>query len=95
MALPAFDVADGVRATAAFQDLNGNPADPTTITLKVLDPAGTITEPPVFRTGTGSYYADFVLPNEPGSWSYRWEGTGDVQVAEEGKFTVRASAFPL
>jgi hypothetical protein len=87
-----YDIGDGIRITATFTNLSGGLADPTTIVFKLKAPSGTVTTPTVTHLSTGVYYVD-VIPNVKGSWLYRWEGTGAVAVAEEGKFLVRASAF--
>lgn len=94
-----YDRGDRVRLSAAFTDADGAPADPTTITLYVLDPTRTVT-PYVYpaavemvRDALGAYHADLTLSLE-GPWYYRWTGTGAIVAAAEGRFHVRQSAFP-
>jgi hypothetical protein len=93
MTTNTFDAGDGVRVTAVFTNLSRATADPTTVVFRLLDAAGAVTLPAVVRTTTGVYYAEFVVTNKPGTWAYRWEGTGAVQASEEGTFIVRPSLF--
>jgi hypothetical protein len=92
MATPVFDIGDGVRVTGTFIGLNGLTADPTNVVFRLRDPLGVVTTPNVIRLSAGSYYSDFVV-NSRGTWTYRWEGTGTVIAAEEGRLAVRPSAF--
>lgn len=61
--------------------------DPTTITLKVMSPDGTVTTythpATITRVSTGIYTKDVTLTVE-GSWWWRWEGTGSAQATDEG-----------
>lgn len=92
-----YDVGDGVRTTSQFK-VNGVLTDPTSVTIKVKTPAGTVTtksypaDPEVVRTGLGAFSYTFILTTA-GSWWYRWEGAGAVIGAAERRFQVRASEF--
>lgn len=72
-------------------------ADPTTITFTVTDPDGGITsyvygtDPNVTRQETGIYLCALAPPLPPGPYSYDCVGTGQVQAASEGTFTVLPS----
>jgi hypothetical protein len=77
-----------VRTSAAFADINGNPADPTTVTLKYKPGAGsttTVTYPssPVVKDSTGAYHADLDTTGWTGPddllYATEWTGTGNVQ----------------
>lgn len=83
-----YDVGDEVTLTALFTDLDGVAADPSAVTCAVqheddepvaLTPASTV---------VGTWTAT-VLPDQSGTWRYRWAGTGTVTAAEEGAFYVR------
>lgn len=87
-----YDVGDGIYIVATFRDLTGTAADPTSVTFRLKDPTGTVTTPSVLTGSTGVYAAEFTVTRH-GTWAYRWEGTGAVQAAEEGKILVRASNF--
>lgn len=97
-----FQIGDVARLTAQFGVfVNGlfQAKDPDTITLRVKDPKNKITvfvsgtDPEVVRTGVGAYRLDQALDRD-GTWHQRWEGTGEVPTAEEGKWTVDPSVFP-
>lgn len=71
------------------------PADPSIVSLFVEDPTGVVTQIPsnfIVRTGTGTYYSDF-LPTGPGQWTYKWQGSGTSVLATspDTSFFVRAS----
>lgn len=96
MAINLFDIDDKVRLTATFT-VGGAVTDPTTIELKVKDPAGTITTytfalAQVIRSSAGVYYYD-VTPDQSGTWYYHWKGTGTAQAAAEHEFQVKVSKF--
>jgi len=88
-----------LRLTINFQDDSGDDTDPSTITLRLISPAGVetsyvyLTDDEVQQTDAGDYTCD-VTPDEPGRWRFRWETTGDgTTVASEGDFLVQDSAF--
>jgi hypothetical protein len=86
-----------VRLSVAFDDGATPPvaADPTTVTLRVKDPAGvtvTYTGGQLTNPAVGSYLRDVSLDQE-GWWTYRWEGAGAVEVAVERKMYVRLSSI--
>ena len=78
---------------ATFKDLNGDIADPSTITLGVKT-AGGVTTNYVYNTATqvvreslGVFYANIQF-NEAGSWYYEWVGTGAVSIVGQRKVIV-------
>jgi hypothetical protein len=91
-----YDIGDAVRVKATFS-VSGTATDPTTVTLKVKDPSGTISTytyalSEVTKETTGIYYKDIMF-DEGGMWHYRWEGTGTVQAAGEGLLIVQETKF--
>lgn len=92
------DRGDVLRLTVRFTDADGNPADPSTITLYHKTPGGVLTtrvygiDGAVARDGVGVYHYDLAL-SICGGWPVRWEGTGAVQAAVEGLIHVGPSAF--
>lgn len=64
------------RVTAGFTAA-GVPADPTTITVTVIAPNGTVTTPTAQQADVGEWYIDLVL-SQVGAWRVTWEGTGAV-----------------
>lgn len=84
-----------VRLSAAFTSAAGAAIDPATVTLKIKDPAGTITAytyaaAQVVKDAVGSYHYDYT-PVASGRYTYRWESAGAGQAAGEGVFDVLAS----
>lgn len=72
--------------------VNGNPADPTTISLEVTDPTGTATTytyalNQVTKTATGVYTKDLACPIA-GTWTYEWTGTGTASDVNAGTWEV-------
>ena len=80
-----YEVGDLVTLQATFTSIDGVVTDPTTVTLSVQDPGGTITAytyagGDVTRFAAGIYrYALSITTS--GQWVYRWVGTGSVQAA--------------
>lgn len=86
-----------VRTKTTFVDINGNPIDPTTITLKYKDAGGaiqTVTYPtaPVVKDATGVYHADLDSTGwtGPGNalWLVEWIGTGACQAINTDEWIV-------
>lgn len=76
-------------------DVDGTPADPSTITLAVTTPTGTTTTyayslAEITRTGTGVYTKDIPC-TEAGTWSYVWTGTGTASDVQPGTWQVDPS----
>lgn len=91
-----FSIGSTWRTQATFRSA-GAATDPTTITLKVRDPAGTETPytyalSQVTRSGVGVYYKDLTT-NASGRWIARWIGTGTVPEADEESIEVAPSMF--
>jgi hypothetical protein len=94
-----FDWGDLARFSVTFTDAVGTATDPTTITYRLLHPDGTTettynygTDAALIRDGVGAYHAD-VLLTTVGYWAWRWEGTGAVQAAVEGRILAIESPF--
>lgn len=97
-AIGQYDLGDAVRCTALFRNLAGVLFDPTTVSVSVRKPDGTITtkvygtDAEVIKTSVGNYYID-VNGNASGNWFYRWFSTGTGQAAAERPFIIRRSQF--
>ena len=93
-----YQVATEVQLNVTFYNVALNlPADPTTVALFIEDPLGNVVEQPssqIVRTGTGTYYYNF-LPPEPGIWVYKWQGSGSSVIAtsRDTRFLVKGSAL--
>ncbi len=71
--------------------------DPTTVTLKVKSPAGTVTTytyaaGEITKDSTGNY-SKTITPTVSGAWYYWWAGTGACIATAQGGFYVRDSEF--
>ena len=88
-----YDKGDLVRITGAFT-VAGTATDPTTVTLKILRPAGTsaltytYAAAEITKDSVGNYHKDITIDTE-GEWYYRWIGTGTVVSESEDYFFVR------
>lgn len=86
-----------VRVTGTVVNENGTPVNPTTMTFKVKNPAGTTTtyvygtDSQVVRPSTGSFYVDVTASTE-GRYQYRWEST-TPNGADEGEFRCDGGNF--
>jgi hypothetical protein len=93
--MPTYDVGDRLRLRVTFTDLDGTPADPTTVECFLLSPSGIETSPTVTNdpTAVGAFYADVDI-TASGVWTYRFEGTGAVKASEEALLVVDSTSFP-
>jgi len=85
-----------VRLSATFK-VSGTLTDPTTVTLKTLNPSGTtatytLGDSEITKDSTGTYHKD-VEASVVGTWVYRWIGTGAAAGVDEAAFIVTASAI--
>ena len=90
--MATYDKGDYVRLTGTWRDDANALVDPTTVTLKIQNPDGTITSitydsGAVVRDSVGVFHYDF-LPSTFGSYVYRWEGTGNAIASGQGSFYV-------
>ncbi len=101
MGLNSYPLGSNVRLKSYDADDNGfwgastTNADPTTVTLKVKDPAGTITtyaSSDLTKAATGRWYYDLTM-STAGRWFYRYDGAGAVVAAEEGSLMIEATEF--
>lgn len=92
-----FEVGNDINIPVQFTDATLNPIDPTTVTLRVYNPDATVDvfsypggSTPIVKNGTGnySYKKDATIS---GNVFFRWEGSGNLDSAVEGQFTVNPS----
>lgn len=91
-----YDKGDRIRMQAQFT-LNGQPADPTEVSLIVKEPDGIVTTgtyggAQVSRDVTGTYYQDRTL-DQVGRWDYQFAGVGAVIATQARKLEVRLTEF--
>jgi hypothetical protein len=84
-----------VRLTGQPLDINGTPADPSTVAVTVTDPVGTSTiytyaGAQVVKDSAGNYHYDLttagVTDAQLGYWIYAWVTTGTPAAAEKNTF---------
>lgn len=83
MNIDEVDVGDSVRLEARFSNLAGVLTDPTAVTLRVTDPAGTVTNPAPASTVVG-IWGYTLTPGAGGAWTYTFTGTGVVTGSQTG-----------
>lgn len=81
------DIGDQVRLTGRLLDYDDQPVN-ATVACYVTTPSGVTTTAPVINEDVGLYRA-YILPEEPGIWTYRFAATGAVISAARKRFTVR------
>ncbi len=77
-----------VRLYVTFTDADNAVADPTTVTVKVQNPAleeATYTD--AVKDSTGKYHRD-VVATAAGRWFWRWIAAGTLSAVDEGDFYV-------
>lgn len=91
-----------VWAPQATFTVGGTPTDPTTITLRVKQPDGTVTVYGPYDGNTGGsgiiresagVYTPAIVLDDAGYWFARWEGTGAAAGAVEHQAIVDPSEF--
>lgn len=95
-----FLLGDAARVSVRVAGPDGSHADPISLRLRTIDPAGIVTalrypdDAQIVRDALGQYHADVVL-TLAGTWYWRWEsGHPSIGVAE-GRIDVQPSRFSL
>lgn len=89
---------EGIRLKATFRNFVLAEVDPTTITLEVVDSAGTVvdtfTKGDMENPSTGVYYYDYTLDAAApvGVWTQKWRGV-IAGLPKPGKSTFSVVAF--
>lgn len=84
-----------IKIQVEFRNEAGVLTNPTTTTLKTIDPAGvlvTYAQAALTNPSTGKWNKS-VLANKEGIWHWRWEGTGAVDAVDEGSFEMLKTQF--
>jgi hypothetical protein len=79
-----------VSLSAMFKDASGNLVDPTDVTGEIILPDQTVVALAPVRMSLGVYRALFT-PTLNGLHQYKFQGTGVVVAAVEGRFTAQTS----
>lgn len=89
-------IGNAVRVSCAFTDAAGIASDPADVVLLVREPGAVsnaihaVAEGFLKKVAPGRYTAD-IAADKAGEWLYRFEGTGGLTAAEDGRFTVTDS----
>lgn len=88
-----YDIGAGVVMEARFTKL-GNAQNPTSVTLTVKPPdkGDALIDVPLDNPEEGYFVGEYEVQDH-GDYYYRFEGTGAVIAAREGRFRVRKSQF--
>lgn len=90
-----YDAGNMVTITTTFTNASGVAVNPSSVTLRVMDPnnietdymLGTLTNP------TTGVFSQNVTVLTSGIWRYRWEATGTLVAASDSSFIVSATPF--
>ena len=84
-----------VKLTTTFTEKDGvTPVDPTTVTLYIKTPDGTVTAytgGEITRVSTGVYTYE-ITTSQVGRWIYKWQGTGACEITSPDVFLVVAGS---
>lgn len=86
-----------------FRDLNNTLIDPTTVMLRIKDPAGNVSSftyggGQIVRDATGLYHFNMdtlnwnALPMVKGVWTYEWLSTGTGEAINDNQFGITPAA---
>jgi hypothetical protein len=94
--LMATNIGDSEALDVTFTTLLNTVVDPTTVAVRVENPAGTITTytypTDIQKLSTGKYR--MIVPiTAAGTWNYNWVSTGTANGSEFGSFFVAKDAF--
>lgn len=90
---PTYTIGTLVVLSVTFTDINGLPADPTTVAIQIQAPDSTyLTPPSITHVSTGIYTCQ-VQVMQTGIYAYNWAGTGAIEATNPGTFTVAGSVF--
>lgn len=92
--MTTYDLGDKPEFRTTITDYDDSATDPDTVTFTIKDPSGNIEsyvygdDAEVVQVSTGIYYVRYEV-DEVGAWYYEWNGSGTLDVAEQGSFDVR------
>src|SRR6266496_4215648 len=89
------EVGELVTLEGRYANSSGVATNPTTVTITVTDPAGTVTtvsspNAALLNPSVGLWTYDLTV-NQTGVWTYRWSGTGAVVAGETSYLVVHAA----
>lgn len=83
---------ESLRLTATIVDTAGAAADPTTVTISVKKPDGTmaVTDSAMTKDAVGSYHYDYTIASDSGTYSAEVKATGSG-----GRITLEPDTFTV
>jgi hypothetical protein len=88
MAVFAPHVGDVVVISVSFYNELRVLTNPTSVTLSITKPDGTVLTPSPTNDSAGRYHYDQAA-DQSGLWRYVWTGTGAVVAVDPGQYIVR------
>ena len=81
-----------LRISAEIADSDGLAVDPTTVTISVEKPDGSldVTDAAMTKSATGSYYYDYAIASDEGSYHSAVKATGST-----GRITIEPGNFDV
>lgn len=89
--MSAYQVGETIRLTAAITDSDSGAAvDPAIVKISINKPDGTagVEDADMTKSATGSYYYDYSIPSNMGTYSWKVVATGSV-----GRITIVRNSF--
>lgn len=88
--MAAYQVGETIRLTAAITDSDNAAADPTTTKISINKPDGSIvvTFANMEKSEKGSYYYDYLIPSNTGTYNWKVTATGSG-----GRITITKNSF--
>jgi hypothetical protein len=85
-----YQTGESLRLTATIVDTDGAAVDPTTTTISIKKPDGTmaVTDGAMTKSGVGSYYYDYTIASDAGTYSAEVKATGSG-----GRITLEPDTF--
>lgn len=90
--MAAHQVGETVRLNAAVTDVDGDPSDPSEVKIEIDKPDGTEALPvtDMVNSAVGSYYYDYLIPSDLGTYSWNVTATGVA-----GRITIVKDIFSV
>lgn len=90
--MAARQAGETVRLNAAITDVDGDPGDPSEVKIAINKPDGTEALPAtdMVNLAVGSYYYDYLIPSDLGTYSWNVTATGAV-----GRITIVKDIFSV
>jgi hypothetical protein len=92
MPINQYVIGQRVRLSGRCEVLDTGELVSPSVVVRTYSPSGVADTVDETELATGVFRAEFV-PDEEGTWQYRFEGTGAAEAAGEGSFQVLPSVF--